>query len=311
MRFYLLIVLTFLVISAKGEEKYSKNNFWTYRYENDVFLGIDRYYTQGGRIEFSAGFLKQSPLNYLLPTWKNDSSRFLIFMEHRCYTPTSLLSSGVQRGDHPYAGVLLFGQERWSYSLSKHRILNSGLALGWMGRDTKCEEMQKSIHKATNNAEPQGWDNQLSSAFIINYNLGIEQGFINLRWMTFSIQMQVRVGTLFDDAQIGARMRLGKVARTYSVPDALGKGEMKWNLFFESNLAYVVYDATLQGGVWNSEDIHSVTGRGIEGLVFVGKAGVQLTIRALAFEYAQVYNTRRFSGGLDHKYGSALVRFYF
>ena len=176
MRFSLLIILSLAMATVHGEGEYLKNNFWTYRYENDVFLEIDRYYTQGGRIEFSANFLKMSSLNYLLLALKNDSNRFLIYMEHRCYTPTSLLSSRVQRGDHPYAGVFLFGQERWSYSLSKHRILSSGLALGWMGPDTKCEEMQKSIHKATNNAQPQGWDNQLNGAFIANYNLVLSKG---------------------------------------------------------------------------------------------------------------------------------------
>ncbi len=311
MRYSLFIILLFLVAPAQAEDELQKSNFWTYRYENDVFLEIDRYYTQGGRIEFSADFLKQSPLNYLLPALKNDSNRVLIYMEHRCYTPTSLTLSRVQRGDHPYAGVFLFGQERWSYSSSKHRILNSGLALGWMGPDAKCEEMQKSIHKATNNAEPQGWNNQLNGAFIANYNLSIEQGFINFQWMTFSVLTRVRLGTLFDDARIGARLRLGKVATTFSVPDALGKGKMRWNMFFESNLEFVVYNATLQGGLANSEDIYSLTAKSIEGVVFVGRAGVQLAFRSLAFEYAQSYNTRRFSGGLDHKYGSALVRVYF
>ena len=187
MRFTLLILLSFTMASASGEGDYAGNSFWSYRYENDVFLGVDRYYTQGGRIEFSADFLKQSPLNFLLPTLKNDTDRVLIFMNHLCYTPTSTLSSFVQPGDHPYAGVFLLGQERWSYSFVKHRILNSGLSLGWMGSDTKCEEMQKSIHKATNNAEPLGWDNQLNGAFIVNYELGIEQGLVNLRWMTFSM----------------------------------------------------------------------------------------------------------------------------
>ena len=129
--------------------------------------------------------------------------------------------------------------------------------------------------------------------------------------MTFSVLTRVRLGTLFDDARIGARLRLGKVASIFSAPDALGKGEMRWNVFFESNLEFVVYNAALQGGLMNSEDIYSVKGTSLEGAVFVGRAGVQLAFRSLAFEYAQAYNTRRFNGGLDHKYGSALVRFYF
>jgi len=295
--------------STGKQDELLKNNSWAYRYENDVFLGIDRYYTQGGRLEFSGRFLQRSPINYLLPALSNDTDRVSIFMEHNCFTPTSTDTSIVQVGDHPYGGVFLIGQERASYSSFKHRILIAELAIGWLGPSAECEWMQKSIHSATNNDEPLGWDNQLNNAFVINYKLSFEQGLINMRWMTFSSLMRVRLGTLYDDMQVGARIRLGQVSNAFAVPDKVDG--LVWHAFAETNLEFVAFNATMQGGLFNVDDIYSISAADVEGIVFVAKTGVQLAYRSLVLEYTLSYNSPKFTGGLNHKYGRAFLRCFF
>ena len=311
MRYSLAIVLFFLAGPVQAEDELLKSRFMTFRYDNDVFLGIDRYYTQGIQFEYSAPFLQKSPVNYILPTISDVADRISIFVEQQCFTPTSINTSDVQLGDHPYGGIMIFGQKRASHRPLQHQILSSEFILGALGPCAKCEETQKGIHRATNNDIPLGWGNQLSNTFVINYNLSYEQGIINWRWMTFSALTRVRLGTLHDDAQLGAGLRFGKVSGAFAVPDQEYSHKLVWSAFANGNLEIVAYNATLQGGLFNKGDIYSLSSENVERIAFVGKAGVQLAYWSLVLELSLSVNSPGFSGGLDHRYGRIFLRYFF
>jgi hypothetical protein len=71
-----------------------------------------------------------------------------------------------------------------------------------------------------------------------------------------------------------------------------------FNLRLENKL--VLYDATLQGGLFNKHSIYTISDDNINRYVFTGKLGAAIGYGRFSLEAEQVFLTPEFHGGLYH-----------
>lgn len=137
-------------------------------YENDLFSGTDRYYTDGARITYLSPDLEALAPHYPWLAKVLDEMPFQhegytnnvgIAIGQDIYTPRDTTTEVADPTDQPYAG--------WLYgALSLHHknatnLHTVELTLGVVGPASLAGWTQRSVHRARRLDIPQGWPNQL------------------------------------------------------------------------------------------------------------------------------------------------------
>ncbi|EME70325.1 hypothetical protein H261_09068 [Paramagnetospirillum caucaseum] len=133
-------------------------------FENDLFYGTDRHYTNGVRGAWLSG-----PGD--TPQWVLDPARrFPLFPEggtvrveyalgQSMYSPGDIRLENPPDGDRPYAGWL-YGSVGLIAETGA-RLDQLSLTLGVVGPASMAEPTQKFIHRQVDSPDPRGWDTQL------------------------------------------------------------------------------------------------------------------------------------------------------
>jgi len=164
---FFLCQLTWQVSAAQP----SANGTLGIYFENDLFAGTDRYYTNGAKLSWSSPDLSEYrdspyaspflPLFDLIP-YINEAAyqKNLVFaIGQSIYTPDNTESYDLSRNDRPYAGWLYVGVGAvWKNERVRNSLI---LDVGVVGSYSYAQETQRYIHDARGFDHPNGWDNQL------------------------------------------------------------------------------------------------------------------------------------------------------
>jgi lipid A 3-O-deacylase len=169
---FVLIAAAALPLAAQDSPKRP----WTMAlaFENDLFAGTDRYYTNGAKIAWATPDLPAAGTTAGVPAWLQALTRALaparsaedrrfasIFLGQEMYTPIELWRADSIPGKEPYAGFLYAG-------LGFHRrdaasMDSVTLFAGIVGPASLGEAMQKLVHGIFGFQPPLGWANQLKN----------------------------------------------------------------------------------------------------------------------------------------------------
>jgi len=137
---------------------------WVIEYENDIFSGEDRYYTNGFRFS-RVGTLREPP-DWLASVARRfpgiddaDVLPYQLSINHNLYTPSSIEHPDFPPDDRPYAAWL--NLQFATGTLSARGADRVHVGLGLVGPWAGGEEIQKTIHSLVDSPEPVGWDSQL------------------------------------------------------------------------------------------------------------------------------------------------------
>lgn len=143
-------------------------------YENDVFNGQDRGYTNGERIAYVSS--EENMPNYIrragefLPLLNKKGKKRLDFaLGQSMFTASDTTAKNPEPNDRPYAGWLYgsFG----IISDDSNVLDNTQLTLGVVGPESKAQQTQNYVHNnITNSLIAQGWSHQLKNEPGINFN---------------------------------------------------------------------------------------------------------------------------------------------
>ncbi len=290
-------------------------NYFRFNYDNDFFSATDRYYTQGILIDFVHPVFKYSPVSKGLIKLNNARNYYGLHVQQDVYTPRSIRYKGgsIYYGERPFTAVFFVSHILNSLQGYKKIALQTQIDLGIIGPEAKGEEEQKGIHKALNNIEPQGWDNQLSTDIVINYRVKLEKGIIDKTYFNMNGFANARIGTLFSDVGFGLNSRLGIFSPYFNNLGLERNPNKKLKIYFatSSGIKLVGYNATLQGGLTNTGNIYELPDKSISRLVAEVSGGVVLAYNRLSLEYTKVYITREFKGGVDHGWGKCVITYCF
>jgi len=139
--------------------------------ENDYFFfPTDRHYTQGFRLSYLTGEVREGDLSAPLFAWFD---RYLFAGEGQrsqhvdwglgqsIFTPTNLFTAKPDPHDRPYAGWL-YGQTGLVQSTDRHRLDDLELQIGVVGPAALASQTQNDWHEYfMHQAVSLGWNNQL------------------------------------------------------------------------------------------------------------------------------------------------------
>ncbi len=162
-------LLTLLPL-ARGEDKVSGGTLSLY-FENDMFAGTDRYYTNGVKIAWSSPDLEDYsasiyaspflPLFNILPfiNGKEYQKNLVFAIGQNMDTPDNTEAYDPVKGDRPYAGWLYLGVGVvWKDAAVRNSLI---LNIGVVGPWSYAQEAQRLVHDIRGLDHPNGWANQL------------------------------------------------------------------------------------------------------------------------------------------------------
>ncbi len=306
---FLLLVISYFNTHAQNDSLKRPVYFSLY-YDNDFFAATDRYYTQGTSLNLIHPGFKYSPLFFILPGLKTADTHYGLSLHQDVFTPRSIryMGGAVYEGERPFTALLYLTHTRYTADVHNKQMLQTAISIGVLGPEAKGEETQKGIHKALNNIEPLGWQNQLSTSPILNYKVRYEKGLLSSRFADLSVVVIPRAGTLYTDMSAGIQSRIGLLNSYYILPgiqSPSARNKKTFSVFFVFNAAarLVGYNATLQGGLLNTAGIYHLPGSALNRIIAGGSAGVILIYRRLSLEFSRHYLSPEFKNALDHNWG--------
>ncbi len=297
-------------------------------FENDLFSTSDNQYSSGEKFNFIYHVENpQSTFYDLLFLDLGEEDVYMSFsLANMIFTPEDLSQTGLIVDDRPYTG--------WTYveaSLHKSsasRLHSLYLQIGYVGPNSKAEEIQTAIHEMTDSEPPMGWDNQLSN------ELGVNLRYIH-KWRfapepLFNVEtafvpfVEGDLGNIIVQASAGMSMRVGwNIPKDFGI-SSLGTGgevgipvssahkkmmEQPWSFSFNlsGSGSAIARDISLDGNTFKAS--HSVEKKN-----FVGYLGYGFSLRYKSFmlEYIKNANSKRFEEeNKPHAVGTVVASWLF
>jgi lipid A 3-O-deacylase len=195
-----------------------------------------------------------------------------------------------------------------AFSISTDSIrklqISSTIGAGIIGPGAGGKQFQSAIHRWINDRQPMGWNNQISSDLILNYNAGLIKALLDIPALSIAGKISADAGTLNTRASAGFLVMTGLFDSKWRPH---GKRNFQIYLYAEPIGSLIGYDATLQGGIFNRSDVYVISADDISRTVFQNNSGIIFVIRKLQLEYFQSFVTKEFSTGESHHWGGVRV----
>lgn len=306
----LLLTINFSLVSfLLGQGSQNANSPWVIRlgWANDFVFQTDYYFTNGMSLEVWNNHLQSSPLNFVLLPHEDESKVFYGLSLHQdIFTPVNTDMALPQNMDRPYSSYWLMGNIKKSYNTDNTFVMTSGIYFGMIGKSGGGEVVQNGIHDILpTSAHVNGWDNQLSNSFCLDYQIGIEKEFYRNSLLRFSGSAGGMFGTPYTNLNGGFQVYFGQIG---PYPDAFfTKEHADFQIygFTKAETKWVLYNATLQGGLFNEDP--SAIYASPNSLVFQLQIGMSARYKRFTMELGQNLITPEFPGAKIHKWG--YVRF--
>ena len=287
----------------------NNTNYIRFYYDNDFFTATDQYYSQGINLEWVHPALKKFPLSRLLIHKKNNPVKYGLAIEHLAYTPTSIRHLEIIYGDRPFSASLTLKTFAITLDTVHRSRLSSTLNIGILGTAASGEWMQKTIHRNLNNIEPLGWNHQIKNDVIINYDVAYEKLLIAYKQLfSLSAYSQIEAGSLHDKASAGMVIMFGHFDNPFiHFNDGTSSKKIQIQFYTKPTLNAVVYDATLQGGIFNHKSPYTISTKDITRITFEDEAGITFQYHLIYLEYFQHFITKEFNSGNYHRWGGIRI----
>ncbi|MEI6883863.1 MAG: lipid A deacylase LpxR family protein [Bacteroidota bacterium] len=282
-------------------------------FDNDIFDYTDQFFTNGISFEYVAPALSDNPVKYiLLPYWGKARNYYGLSLIQNLYTPSTTKVGGILYGDRPYASYLYFGSFKVTNDETHHFRQVSELGLGVIGPPSLGGTVQDLFHKyVPYNNEPLGWEYQISTDAVINYTVSLSKGIINTAHTQLILSGNAALGTLYTNLGGGFNLRLGWFNDFFSdlgvrkkrVLIARGARVMQYFFSLKGSGRVIGYDATLQGGLINSNSVYTIPSASIIRLVSQSSLGFTFTCGAVGIEIEQIVLSPEFSNNWWHAWG--------
>jgi lipid A 3-O-deacylase len=280
----------------------SNEVFLSLNIDNDLFDYQDWYYTSGQRLEFYHPAISRSPFSWILPSLPGSINYFSISIFQNLYTPKHLTWNSVVYGDRPFASFLCLGHNKYSFNAVRRMRLESAFDLGVIGPNAQGMPAQNIFHTET----PVGWQYQVGNDVVVNYSIEFEKGFYQSDRVDMAFIAGGQAGTLYDNLFGSFFLQVGKSNGRYSALfqttsyETPFKKRIRYYFNLELENKVVLYDATLQGGMFSHNSVYTISDQDVKRYVFTGRAGAGIGLGIYSMEIEQNFLTSEFDGGKHH-----------
>ncbi len=319
----------------------SRPNTVTLNFENDLFTGSDREYTNGVKLSWGSANLDDYRNDPCLPAVLKRINRLVGFVDSGNYTARNMVVSVGQAmftprdrerttldpNDRPYAGWLYLGFGYNSRTDTSMRTFE--LDLGIVGPQSYAKQSQDFIHDLRNIPKWQGWANQLPNEPGLQFTYERKRRFLppmrkTLPGLDVIPHYGATLGNVRTFLNAGAEFRVG-----YSLPDDFGTSAIRpggnnsaplsvrdmqtgfaakgIHLFASFDAQLVLHNIFLDGNTFRASP-------SVDKRIFVGDAalGVAWSWRRGKIAYAHYIRTKEFYGqSASQQFGSITFSYVF
>lgn len=310
---FILVCFVLIVFGKSLAQSQTYKNQIGFKSDNDAYLAIkqDRYYTNGIEFFFIHAIKNsqnQDTTSQLLKTiWGVNAGQ-------KIFNAYSGKTWFIENVDRPITGYL-YASAYMQWLLKNETVYKAELQLGTIGPNALGKETQEFIHNTFKFYKPIGWQFQLNNAFGANLNLD----YLKLLYRTknkksdFSLPLQLRLGSNFTSLNTAVLFRTGRFSalNNSTATQSNVANNSKANLdkykefyfYLRPSLSVVVYDATIQGGLFVANK-GPVT-HNPKPVVFVQEVGLNYAVNRFNLNLAFIIKSREIeSTAKVHKYGS-------
>ena len=298
MRLFSMLCLLLTTLLAYGQKidntasfrEITSDSYFRFNYDNDLFAGQDKNYTQGYSFELVTPFILKNPINKLFLSFENDVRKAGLVFEHIGFTPDRYEKLEIQEGDRPFASVAMLKSFSTSTDIESKQRLSSHVSFGIMGPAAIGKEIQTGIHSVTGGRVPLGWVNQIENHLVLNYGVDYEKELIRVN-DNFGLyaNTSVKIGNLFTNASLGFNTTFGIINDPYG-----GNNTQKVRLYgyIQPLITMVGYDGTLQGRIIGDGSIYTISTEEITSVVGQVFYGIVLQTKHFYIEYYRANITK-------------------
>ena len=326
--FYTTLIFFFIFLHKNIQAEnigQDSSKIFRINFSNDFLVQTDHYYTNGLNLLYSDLRLGNSFFyNVLFPYGNNQTlNSYSISINQDIYTPLDISANQKikDRRDRPYASTLTLGLQKSIFWESKKIKLHSEFKIGIMGEYALGKEVQNGFHELLTESDPAiGWDEQLKSDILINYNLTLEKGILNKKNIEINALARTALGTEKTNLGIGLNNRIGLFRgyfegnTQYNYKQKQRSYNKNWQLFFsyKPTINYILYDATLQGGmILNKKSRYPLEYSDLENIVLKQDFSITTTYKDILLRIGVISQSKEFKEGNSHKWGYINLAFRF
>ncbi len=306
----MLLVTPIIAGAASDTDSSALTIYW----ENDLFAGSDRDYTNGLKVIWDSGYASLSDSSSLpwgtkiaqrLPLLGSADQQLGVSLAiaQEMYTPEDRKASTLLVDERPYAGWLAFSTGM--HGRTDRQQTSYLLTVGLLGPISLAEQTQTMMHTLLGGVVAAGWEHQLKNELTLDASLqsrwrflpvGSRQG-VGLELIPHA---GARLGTAKTHAQAGIEARIGwRMADDFGscqmrddcIPDQKFKPTAPFgiHLFTRFNGRAVLRNIFLDGNTFRAS--HSVDKEPLVGEV---SAGFAVQYRSFRTTYAYVYQSKEY-----------------
>lgn len=292
-----------------------KNEF-SLKSDNDAYLfyGQDRYYTNGLFLSF------RHATNQKALGKKLEKFIYEIRIGQQMFNPITGQAPDPAKHDRPFAGYLFAGGSA-NFLYKNETILKTQLELGTIGENAFGKEAQELLHKIVGFYEIKGWEYQVGNELSANLSAQLTKLIhrSSNNKVDFSFDGYANIGNTYSGAGIGVLFRAGTINQlfnsaatnsTISNQSQTKKlAEKEFFFYAKPQLNGIIYDATLQGGLFHENS--SITFEP-KRLVFAQQLGFNYSSPRFSIDYSIVFKSKEVkSTAKAHQFGTISMAYRF
>lgn len=257
---FIFLFILVLALKGIGQNTGIPDQFIRLYEDNDginaLLKGQDWGYTNGTRLDYFGLRKKQrtrlhQKIRLFTPEYATNGWSLMQVM----ITPQKTSPFIPDKNDYPYAGALIGMHTRHKSDPLRKRNLQTEWIAGIMGPASFAKQTQVFLHRLIGDPRPNGWDYQLPTDLLLNYNLTYEKQVAGKKRLIVVMGASGFAGTLSNGVSGFSMIRFQENLTYFSglggqyFPDNKKKAGIAFSI--KPAIDAVVYNALLDGGLFN------------------------------------------------------------
>ncbi len=211
---------TVLLAEERDSIGYKDFRMFRIKQENDLYqywYQSDKDFTDGLHFELMHGIFENKASDWFLIGFKENAfNDYSLSIGQDIFTPENIKLEMVDSSDRPYSALLYFTYSKYSNNFFKGKQINSNFYLGLSGKNAFGEEVQNGVHEILDNQPAEGWNNQLSSGLMLDYDFRYKQLLpFNTSFFETNYFGKVHLGTIYNYIETGFEFKIGHYGDSY------------------------------------------------------------------------------------------------
>jgi len=291
----LLFVLSNSIYAQKKEVK----NLIAVKYDNDIFVGIDRYYSFGNFLDYRRVLYS----DFILKKRKGDRLQLNFSFGQQGFTPEEFDQADTSLYDYTNAGWLFLETEIARFD--KKNGLQLAVEIGLTGEASLAGTVQIQIHKNLNVGNTPLWIDEIPTSFLVNFKAGyIKSIFSYKKYLHIDSLSNAVVGLkdLFVDQELllsfGSRLDLDQTTLFNNI-------SVQNEIYGYVGIAYkyVAYNHLLEGSLFNDDAPFTIE---IENQILRLRAGVGFQLNRNGIKLEHNFNSAENVLSQSHSFTSII-----